>query len=117
MQVLSTTGGTINFIAREEISATKNYQLTLISENKNKVILTDSTPTFGSNDYYSTYSTSQDLVSDSFYNLEIKNTTDNTIIFKDKIFCTNQNASSYVITNNVYTEHNTGANEYLYYSG
>jgi|TARA_B100000035_G_scaffold44238_1_gene33196 hypothetical protein len=117
MQVLSTTGGTINFIAREDIVATKNYQLTLTSENKNKVILTDSTPTFGSNDYYSTYATSQNLVSDSFYNLEIKNTTDNTIIFKDKIFCTNQNASSYVITNNVYTEHNTGANEYLYYSG
>ena len=36
MQVLSTTGGTINFIAREKIVATKNYQLTLISENKNK---------------------------------------------------------------------------------
>ena len=66
MQILSTTGGTINFIPREDISSSKTYTLKITSENLNKVILTDSNATIGSNSFYSTYVTSQALVEGGF---------------------------------------------------
>jgi len=116
MQILSTTGGTINFIPREDISSSKTYTLKITSENKNKVILTDSNASIGSNSFYSTYVTSQALIEGSFYMIEIQNTTDDKLIFRDKVFCTNQASSTYEMTSGVYTQHNTGANEYTYYS-
>ena len=116
MQILSTTGGTINFIPREDILVTKTYTLKITSENKNKVILTDSNASIGANSFYSTYVTSQALIEGGFYMIEIKNTTDNRLIFRDKVFCTNQASSTYEMTSGVYTQHNTGANEYKYYS-
>ena len=117
MQILSTTGGTINFIPREDISGAKTYTLTIKSESRNKVILTDSNATIGSEKFYSTYTTTQALVESSFYNLEVTNATDNKLIFRDKIFCTNQTATAYEATSGVYTQHNTGDNEYKYYTG
>ena len=121
MQILSTTGGTINFILREDISASKTYSLKITSENKNKVIFTDSDARFSAglsaDRFYDTYVISQALEEGGFYMLEIQNTTDNRIIFRDKIFCTNQASSTYEMTSGIYTQHNTGANEYLYYSG
>lgn len=116
MQILSTTGGTINFIPRKDILATKTYTLKITSENKNKVILTDSSATIGSNSFYNTYVTSQALIEGSFYMIEIQNTTDDRLIFRDKVFCTNQASSTYEMTSGVYTQHNTGDNEYTYYS-
>jgi hypothetical protein len=116
MQILSTTGGTINFIPREDISSSKTYTLKITSENKNKVILTDSNASIGSNSFYNTYVTSQALVEGSFYMIEIQNTTDDKLIFRDKVFCTNQASTTYEMTSGVYTQHNTGANEYKYYS-
>ena len=88
----------------------------ITSENLNKVILTDSNATIGSNSFYSTYVTSQALVEGGFYMVEIQNTTDSKLIFRDKVFCTNQASSTYEMTSGVYTQHNTGANEYKYYS-
>ncbi len=116
MQILSTTGGTINFIPREDISSSKTYTLKITSENLNKVILTDSNASISSNSFYSTYVTSQALVEGGFYMVEIQNTTDSKLIFRDKVFCTNQASSTYEMTSGVYTQHNTGANEYKYYT-
>lgn len=116
MQVLSTTGGTINFIPREDILVTKTYTLKITSENLNKVILTDSNASIGTNSFYNTYVTSQALVEGGFYMIEIENTTDNRLVFRDKVFCTNQASSTYEITSGVYTQHNTGVNEYKYYT-
>ena len=86
MQILSTTGGTINFIPREDISSSKTYTLKITSENLNKVILTDSNASISSNSFYSTYVTSQALVEGGFYMVEIQNTTDSKLIFRDKVF-------------------------------
>lgn len=116
MQILSTTGGTINFIPRENIKVSKTYTLTIKSESKNKIIFTDANATIGSEKFYSTYVTTQALIESSFYNLEVTNATDSKLIFRDKIFCTDQAASAYAITEGVYTQHNTGLNEYKYYS-
>ena len=117
MQILSTTGGTINFIPREDILGSKTYSLTIYSEDQSKVILTDSNASIASNSFYNTYVTSQALTEGSFYMIEIQNSTDNRLIFRDKVFCTNQASTTYEISNGVFTQHNTGANEYLYYTG
>jgi hypothetical protein len=117
MQILSTTGGTLNFIPRENISSGKTYTLTIKSENKNKVIFNDADATITADKFYSTYTTTQALKESSFYNLEVTNATDNKLIFRDKIFCTDQAANAFVINDGVYTQHNTGANEFIYYEG
>ena len=116
MQIIKTVGGTLNLIAREPILATKSYTLKITSKNKNKVILTDTNPSFLSVLFYTTYTTIQTFLESSFYTLEITNTTDDTLIFRDMIFCTDQPAKNFKTTSGIYNEHDTGANEYKYYT-
>lgn len=116
MQILSKNGTRIiNFIPREEISGSKTYKLVVKSEGENKVIFTDSTATFAELDYYYRYSTTQALVENNYYTITITNITDNTIIFKDKMYCTDQTLSDYQISNGVYIEQSTGDNKFVYY--
>tara|TARA_B100000902_G_scaffold51271_2_gene58004 strand:+ start:2459 stop:2815 length:357 start_codon:yes stop_codon:yes gene_type:complete len=118
MQILTTTGTrVINFIPREIISGAKTYQLIIKSEAQNKIILTDSTATFVELDYFYTYTTTQALVENNYYTITITNTTDNTIIFKDKMYCSDQTLSDYEISNGVYIEQSTGDNQFIYYNG
>ena len=77
-----------------------------ISKNKNKVILTDTNPSFLSVLFYTTYTTTQTFLESSFYTLELTNTTD----------CTDQPSKNFKTTSGIYQEHDTGANEYKYYT-
>ena len=116
MQILTTNGSRfINFIPRETITGTKTYKLVIKSEAQNKVILTDDAATFSELDYYYQYSTTQALVENNYYTITITNTTDNAIIFKDKMYCSDQTLSDYEISNGVYIEQSTGDNEFIYY--
>jgi hypothetical protein len=116
MQILTSTGTrNINFIPRQTISGSKVYSVVIKSEAKNKVILTDSTATFTELDYYYQYSTTQALVENNYYLVTITNTTDGIVIFKDKMYCTDQTLSDYEISNGVYIEQSTGNNEFVYY--
>ena len=116
MQILTKTGTrNINFIPRETISDAKIYKLVIKSEQQNKVILDDTNATFTELDYYYQYSTDQVLVENNFYMVTITNTTDGVVIFKDKMFCTDQTLSDYEISNGVYIEQSTGDNEFVYY--
>lgn len=118
MQILTTTGTrVINFIPRETISGSKTYQLVIKSEAQNKIILTDSAATFVELDYFYTYTTTQALQENNYYTITITNTTDNTIIFKDKMYCSDQTLSDYEISNGVYIEQSTGDNQFIYYNG
>jgi len=115
MQIITKSGTRlINFMPRETIDSGKVYELKIKSEEQNKVILTDSNASFTLVKYYYTYSTTQELTEANFYTIEINNTTDGTLIFKDKLFCTDQTLSTFVISNNVYIEKSTGTNEYIY---
>jgi hypothetical protein len=115
MQIITKSGTRLlNFMPRETIDATKVYELKIKSEEQNKVILTDSNALFNLVKYYYTYSTTQALDEANFYIVEINNTTDGTLIFKDKMFCTNQVLSTFEISKNVYIEKSTGNNEYIY---
>ena len=85
------------------------------SEAQNKVILTDDAATFSELDYYYQYSTTQALVENNYYTMTITNTTDNAIIFKDKMYCSDQTLSDYEISNGVYIEQSTGDNQFVHY--
>lgn len=116
MQILTKTGTrNINFIPREAISGAKVYKLVIKSEGQNKVILTDNAATFTELDYYFQYSTTQALEENYYYTITITNTTDGIVIFKDKMYCTDQTLSDYEISNGVYIEQSTGNNEFVYY--
>tara|TARA_R100000231_G_C5190022_1_gene123980 strand:+ start:81 stop:470 length:390 start_codon:yes stop_codon:yes gene_type:complete len=116
MQILTKTGTrVINFIPRQTIIGAKVYSLVIKSEGQNKVILTDNAATFTELDYYFQYSTTQALEENNYYTITITNTTDGIVIFKDKMYCTDQTLSDYEISNGVYIEQSTGNNEFVYY--
>jgi len=115
MQVLSTLGNkTINFTSREQIDNAKTYSVVIKSEEQNKVIFTDSNATLTEVDYYYTYTTAQVLKESNFYTYEVRNTTDGVLLYRDKIFATDQTISTFNISNNVYVEQSTGDNEYIF---
>lgn len=116
MQILTTSGlRFINFIPRESISISKTYKLVIKSEAQNKVIFTDNNAGLGELDYYYTYRCEAPLTENQYYTVTITNTTDNTIIFKDKMYCSDQTLSDYEISNGVYIEQSTGDNQFIYY--
>jgi len=114
MQILTTSGGTINFIPREKIESSNTYEIIITSESENKAILTDSSPVIGNESFYNTYTTNQTLKEGEFYTINITSSTNSFSIFRDKIFCTNQAVGSFEINNGVYTSHASN-NEFIYY--
>jgi hypothetical protein len=69
--------------------------------------------TFTEGDYYSTLEAEFALVENHFYNLEIKkNGTE--IIYRDRIFCTDQSIVSFSVNNGQYVSNTTG-NTFIVY--
>jgi len=102
---------TINFIPREyEASESNIYNISIVNETTNKSVYNQDTNSFTLNDYYYQYSGTFTLVEDTFYILTIKKS--GNVIYKDKIFCTNQTVSSYSVNNNEYTPQET-TNEFI----
>tara|TARA_R110001606_G_scaffold392036_1_gene560623 strand:- start:911 stop:1240 length:330 start_codon:yes stop_codon:yes gene_type:complete len=52
-------------------------------------------------DYYDTINATFTILQNHFYNLEIRN--GSTVVYKDRIFCTNQAVDSYSINDGKYT--------------
>ncbi len=122
MQINPTLGVKyINFIPREDILNTKTYKIDIKSEAQNKIIFTDTDMTINELDYYYQYTFLEDfqqptiLKENNYYTITITNTTDSTIIFKDKMYCSDQTLSDYEISNGVYIEQSTGDNQFIYY--
>lgn len=116
MQILTKSGTrNINFIPSETISGSKSYKVLIESEGKNAVQVDDENPVFDEFAYYYRYSTNRPLVENNYYTITITNTTDNVVIFKDKMYCSDQTLSDYSISNGVYIEQSTGSNEFVYY--
>jgi hypothetical protein len=67
---------------------------------------------FTEGDYYSILQAEFALVENHFYNLEIKNRTD--IIYRDRIFCTDQSIVSFSVNNGQYVSNTTG-NTFIVY--
>lgn len=86
--------------------------------NANKVVLTDESTnlsveilaSFSQEKYYLQSDIVFDLIEGRFYNITVFNDTD--IVYKDKVFCTNQDVLNYSINKNRYTS-NTTDNSYI----
>lgn len=111
MKILTTSTGTqtLSIIPRF-YAPTINYKI-VNEESKVEVDVTGiaTTTTSGFLTFDSTYS----LNEDTFYELWVYNNANGEIIYRDKIFCTDQ--TYYSINNTEYTEDTTYDNEYLIY--
>ena len=105
----SNSSQTFNFIPREYTSGT-NYTIIIKDELKNTEAFNDTSTSFTAVDYYYSYSNTFSLKEDNTYTLEIKD--GSKVVYRDKIYCTNQTVSSYSINNSVYTER-TSDNEFI----
>jgi len=101
-----TTAQSITFIPRE-LAAT-----TIILRNESTNIETTINATFYLNDYYLTTTNIYNLEENTFYNLTVKNGSN--IVYKDKIFCTNQVVEDYTVNKNQYVA-NVTTNEFKIY--
>lgn len=91
----------------------RSYTATSVSfrhEETNTVLTYNITPT--TTDHYLNITCTPVLKQDHFYELTVYNGA--TIIYKDKVFCTNQTVSSYSVNNGEYVT-NTTNNDYVIY--
>lgn len=98
------TAQNLKFIPRE-YAATK---VVLLDESANTEVEIDAS--FTQDKYYLTSDIIFNLKEGRFYNLTVYNVND--IVYKDKIFCTDQNVLNYSINKDVYTSTVTD-NEYI----
>ena len=101
------------------IPRSKTYDGLFIKDESTNVETQITINSTATNDYYDTItatfhtvSPAFTLVEDRFYRLLIKNGTD--IVYRDKIFVTNQNISTFSINNNVYNQHSS-TNDFIIY--
>jgi len=102
MIVLQTSDSdqTFSFIPRSYVSGT-TYTIKIKNESTNTEVFSNTATTFAEVEYYYQYTDTFTLVEDTMYTLEIKAGSE--LIFRDKIFCTNQTISSYSVNNEEYT--------------
>ena len=85
---------------------------TIVLRNETTGTETNIAAEFYLSDYYITATTIFALKENTFYNLTIKN--GNNIVYKDKIFCTNQANDTYTVNQNQYVSNVTN-NEFKIY--
>lgn len=109
MIVLTTdiTPQTFVFIPRDS-----SFDTVLITDEQTNVTVTIDTYTHTEGDYYDTLEAEFNLVENHFYNLVIKDGT--TIVYKDRIFCTNQPLVTFSVNNGQYVSNST-TNEFIVY--
>ncbi len=100
----SVSSQTFTFIPRT-LAATS---MVVEDEAENTSVTTSITPTVST--YYLSVTGTLTLVEGRFYTLKVLNGSD--VVYKDKIFCTNQTVADYSINNGEYTE-NTTSSEYV----
>jgi len=111
MIILQESGSsqTINFIPREYTSGT-TYTVKIVNESTNAEVYNENVTSFTENLYYKQHSDTFSLKEDTFYLLTI---TSSEVVFKDKIFCTNQTVTDYSVNEAEYTPHTTD-NEFIF---
>jgi len=110
MVILTTnnlTNQTFRFIPRSLI-----FNSVKITDEQTNVTTTINSYTFQAGDYWCSLAAIFNLKENHFYTIEIKNNSD--IIFRDKIFCTDQSTSTFSVNNAQYTSNNT-TNTFIVY--
>tara|TARA_R100000234_G_C4895410_1_gene133336 strand:- start:264 stop:593 length:330 start_codon:yes stop_codon:yes gene_type:complete len=99
------TEQSIRFIPRSQ-----TYDSLFITDDQTNTEVQVSISSSSQGDYYDTISASFSLSENHFYNLEIRNGSD--VVYKDKIFCTNQATDSYSINSGKFTSQSSD-NEFI----
>jgi len=106
----SSSAQNMNFIMRSFTSGA-TYNVVIKDEQKNKEIYNKNVTTITEVLYFNRLNAIFNVKQDNFYTLTIKS--GETIVLKDKIFCTNQALTDYSINNAQY-ESNTTTNEFIF---
>ena len=109
MIVLTTvlTPQTFNFIPRSS-----TFDLVQITDELTNTTVVIDTYTFTEGDYFNTLESEFNLVENRFYILTIKD--GKQTVYKDKIFCTNQDLVTFSVNNGQYVSNST-TNEFIVY--
>ena len=117
MKILTTSAGaqTVKIIPREYVS-TATMEIKDDQTNTNKIY--NISPTTVNDDLSIAVTFDPVLVEGHYYNMTIKNSS-NKVIFKDKVFCTDQtlnqnNNDYYTVNESVYTTDNTYDDDYIF---
>ena len=106
----SASAQNIDFIPRTFTSG-NTYNVTIVNETTNTEVHNVDTTSITENLYYNRYNATFNLKQDVTYNLTIKSGSD--VIFKDKIYCTNQtDLPAYTVNESEYIFNDTD-NEFI----
>ena len=110
----STSPQSFKFIPRS-----KTYDGLYLTDESTNVTTQITISSNATNDYYETITATFVVASPSFtlkegrfYTFEVRN--GSTVVYKGKIFCTDQTVSSYSVNHNTYTQHST-TNDFIMY--
>jgi hypothetical protein len=108
MIVLTTSSSpqTFSFIPRD------GFNTMILTDDQTNTPVTVSITSSTQGDYINTITATFDLIEGHFYDLVLKQGTD--IVYKDRIFCTDQNIVNFSVNSGQYTS-NTTANTYIVY--
>ena len=106
----SASAQNLDFIPRSFTSG-NTYNVTIVNEQTNTEIYNQDVDTITENLYYNRLNAIFNVKQDNFYMVTVKSGSD--VIFKDKIFCTNQTVSDFTVNDSQYTEQET-TNEFIF---
>ena len=109
---------TLNIIPRSYSPTGANiFKVVITNEEQNTEVHSATVSSFSSVKYYYTYTANLGLDSDKdvTYMLEVSNTGTSKVLYRDKIFGTDQAVSTYSPNTGKFTQNQTAANDYLVY--
>lgn len=109
MIILTTSTNDQSFVF---IPRSKDFDYVAITDDQTNVTTEIDTYTHTEGDYYDTFEAEFNLVENHFYDLVFINGA--VVVYKDRIFCTNQNVNTFTVNKNQYTTNNT-TNEFIVY--
>tara|TARA_R100001443_G_scaffold15866_2_gene25717 strand:+ start:6136 stop:6504 length:369 start_codon:yes stop_codon:yes gene_type:complete len=114
----SESSHTLNFIPKVYAPTGANiFKVVVKNESQNTQVYSQTVSSFTETKYYYQYTASFgfDSAKDQNYTIEITNTATSQVLYRDKIFATDQSAATYSINTNQYTYETSNTNDYLVY--
>ena len=105
----SSNNQTLSFVPR---AYPDTIDYTLVEDGTNRTVNGASIPTINISGFL-TISQKFKLTRDKFYRIDIFDNSDSTLIFRDKIFCTNQDVKDYSLNEGEYVEDESKNNDYI----
>jgi len=114
----SSSSHTINFVPRSyDSTGSTSYRVVITNETNNTETYNQTTSSFAEVDYYRTHTASFgfDSNKDMSYILKITDTATSKVVHREKLFVTDQTASSYSVNTGQFTFETSSTNDYLVY--